>query len=312
MFHKYICYCLIATMGFLFSCQQHDTLFKTSSKRDYLTENVIIIIIDGPRYEETWGDNLRRNISLQDKLSEEGVFFRNFYNDGITYTLAGHTAITTGYKQDMRNNGTQVPDNPSILQAYLKFNQVSPEKAYFAASKQKLAALMDTKDKEWNGSFIPTYDIADRGDSSTFKAALKYLDSKNPSLSIIQFKGPDHYGHKNDRKNYIKAIKESDYFVDEIWAFIQQNEYYANKTTLLVTNDHGRHSDGVNTGFKDHGDNCEGCKHISLLALGPDFAKGKIVERVYDQTDISATVSELLDFPWASEGEIIEELVEKR
>jgi predicted AlkP superfamily pyrophosphatase or phosphodiesterase len=72
----------------------------------YLTENVIVIVIDGPRYSETWGDSSHQNIPrLSNQLSKLGVINTQFYNDGPTYTLAGHTSITTGNYQEIDNSG---------------------------------------------------------------------------------------------------------------------------------------------------------------------------------------------------------------
>ena len=300
---------LLAAALLFNGCQSENSLFNNLPSNDYLTHNVVIVIIDGPRYEETWGDNLRRNIPVQNNLSQEGVFFRNFYNEGNTYTISGHAAITTGHYQYVKNNGTQLPDNPSIFQAYLSHTKLPPDQAYFISGKNKLSAICDTKDMDWQGSYLPSYNIDDRDDSLTFKTALNVLETKKPSLTIIQFRGPDYYGHRNDKENYIRSIRSTDEYVGMIWNYLQSNDYYKNSTALLVTNDHGRHSEGVSTGFKDHGDRCEGCKHISLLALGPDFKKGVVVDAVYGQTDISPTVAELLGFPWTSEGEMIKELI---
>jgi arylsulfatase A-like enzyme len=69
-----------------------------------------------------------------------------------------------------------------------------------------------------------------------------------------------------------------------------------NKTTLFITNDHGRHNNGHKNGFVSHGDFCSGCRKISLLAIGPDFAKNKIVFSKHQIIDIAPTVAELLHF----------------
>ena len=77
---------------------------------------------------------------------------------------------------------------------------------------------------------------------------------------------------------------------------------YADKTALFITNDHGRHANGHKDGFISHGDGCASCRHISLLALGPDFKPNAIVEEAYGQIDISATIGQLLQFPVISYG----------
>ncbi|MGK7391688.1 MAG: sulfatase-like hydrolase/transferase [Candidatus Cyclobacteriaceae bacterium M2_1C_046] len=302
---------LFITCTLFFGCQQNEVLFEVIPASDYTTENVIIVVIDGPRYQETWGDNLRQNIPVQSQLAGEGILFKNFFNEGETYTLAGHTAITTGFYQKIENNGTELPANLSIFQSYLSYTQLPPDEAWLVTSKEKLSILADTKDLKWRGSFSPSMDAENREDSITIKVALQVLNEQQPSLAMIHLKGPDQYGHRNDWVNYIRSINETDGYVGDVWNLIQSHPHYADKTTLLITNDHGRHLDGISTGFEDHGDKCEGCKKISLLALGPDFEKGIVVDTPYEQSDIAPTVAKLLNFPFVSEGFAIEELVNK-
>jgi predicted AlkP superfamily pyrophosphatase or phosphodiesterase len=91
----------MSMFGTLFiGCSSHENIV-TPSVNQYLTQNVIIATIDGPRYSETWGSIIENNIPFQTKLAEKGVFFSNFYNDGVTNTLSGHTAITTGHYEDV-------------------------------------------------------------------------------------------------------------------------------------------------------------------------------------------------------------------
>jgi arylsulfatase A-like enzyme len=95
-----------------------------------------------------------------------------------------------------------------------------------------------------------------------------------------------------------------------LWKFLQEDSYYSGKTTLFVTNDHGRHDDYVSNGFVNHGDNCYGCRHIELLAIGPDFPKGKVISKSYNQTDIAPTIGKILGFnPHNAQGTPIYELL---
>lgn len=86
------------------------------------------------------------------------------------------------------------------------------------------------------------------------------------------------------------------------------NPLMKNQTTLFITNDHGRHLDGVKSGFVNHGDRCEGCRHISLLVLGPDTPKGLSIQKEGELIDISKTISTLLHFDMpTSKGRFLEE-----
>jgi hypothetical protein len=66
---------------------------------------------------------------------------------------------------------------------------------------------------------------------------------------------------------------------------------------MLVTNDHGRHLDGVQNGFVSHGDGCWGCRHIMFLGLGAGVPKGAHTSVRRTIADITPTIGSVLGFP---------------
>jgi arylsulfatase A-like enzyme len=143
----------------------------------------------------------------------------------------------------------------------------------------------------------------------TLQSVKRNLLSYHPNLVLINFKEPDASGHANNWNAYLQGIKDTDEYVWEIWNLINNDSIYKNTTTLFVTNDHGRHLNGVKDGFVNHGDSCEGCRHINFFAAGPDFKKNKIIDTEHSQVDVPATVSKLLGFPMPqTEGKVLEDL----
>jgi len=52
------------------------------SLREYKTENVIIIVVDGVRYSETWGDTTHQYIPyFSNEIADFGVVNTSFYNN---------------------------------------------------------------------------------------------------------------------------------------------------------------------------------------------------------------------------------------
>lgn len=294
--------------------QKLDEITKTNLKTEY----VYVLIIDGPRFTETFGDSTFKHIPIMGKeLIHEGVLFYNFRNNGPTYTNAGHTAITTGHYQKISNAGKELPKRPNMFQYYLKAKQVDKNDAWIIASKGKLEILANTKNKRWWNMYMPSTYCGPKGlaaeyggDEPTFNKVMEVINSERPPhLMLVNFLAVDSYGHSNEWEKYLMSIKNCDQYVARIWKSIQNNPKLKDKTALIVTNDHGRHLDGHKNGFVNHGDNCEGCRHISLLAMGPDFKKDVVIQKGGEQVDISKTIAHVLGFDMpTSEGRILTEL----
>lgn len=283
----------------------------------YKTENVLVLIMDGPRYTETWGDSTHQYIPhMANDMAQHGVIYTGFRNNGPTYTNAGHTALVTGIYQSINNVGIEFPKNPSMFQYWLKATGRPKKAAYVIASKDKLAILTDCKDKKWKGQFRPQSDCGHNGlhsgyrlDSETYERSIEIFNRDKPNLVLVNFRQPDSWGHAGNWEKYLSTMKETDAFIYKIFQYIQSDPNYKDKTTIFVTNDHGRHLDGHKDGFVSHGDNCEGCRKINCFAYGPDFKKGVITDVAREQIDIPVTIGELLGFKIEnSAGQVMKEL----
>jgi Type I phosphodiesterase / nucleotide pyrophosphatase len=281
---------------------------------NYKTKNIIIIVVDGPRYSETWGSSSRALIPFRNQLLQQGAMCNHFYNNGATYTNPGHSAIVTGNYENIDNTGQQLPLNPSIFQYFnKKMENNNTDNTWLVTSKDKLTVLANCRNGEWNNHYMPNTDCGVNGlnsgyrhDSITFAHVQNVIGNKHPNLMLINFREPDFSGHLADSMAYINGIINTDFYINEIWKQIQADDFYANKTTLIVSNDHGRHLDGVSNGYISHGDNCEGCKHIEFFAIGPDFKSNFVCADMHEQIDISSTVAELLQFEMpTSKGKVM-------
>lgn len=300
--HRFFLVLLIPLAGFILSfrpIQQHDCCGP-----DLRTEFVIVLVIDGPRFSETFGDTTYQLIPhLANDLAPQGVLIENFRNNGPTYTNAGHTAITTGVYQKIKNNGLELPRNPGIFHYFLEQKGLDSTNAWVIASKGKLSILGDTKNRKWKGKYQPSLycGVDGKGEGYTpdiynWRDAKKILAEFHPKLALINMLEVDVRGHQNQWPEYKQAIKNTDKIAYELWNFIQSDSIYKDKTTLFITNDHGRHLDGHKDGFVNHGDNCEGCRKMYLIALGPDFRQNVVLKDRYELIDISQTIGCLLKF----------------
>lgn len=298
-----------------FSFQEINT--ETSPKTEFKSKYVVILVIDGPRYTETFGDTSCQFIPFMGKeMVKEGTLCTQFKNLGKTQTTAGHTAITTGHYQSIPNNGTKLPKRPSIFQYYLKSSGADKSEVQLLSSKGKLQVLANTKDKKWWNTYQPSSYCGPNGngadyagDASTWIKIKAVFTNSAPKLTLINLLAVDVNGHGNNWEGYKQAIKNSDKYAYDLWQIIQSNKDMRNQTALFITNDHGRHLDNHKDGFVSHGDKCEGCQHISLLALGPDFKKNYKSETPAELIDISKTISWMLHFDMpTSDGRVLCEL----
>ncbi|HLC82908.1 MAG TPA: alkaline phosphatase family protein [Bacteroidia bacterium] len=285
----------------------------------YKTQNVIIVIVDGPRLSETWNLSTRQFIPHRASMLSKGVYCSQFYNNGTTSTNPGHTAICTGVYENLNNGGAEYPTYPSIFQYWLKTFERPKNEAWVIATKDKLEVLSDCKDVNWKGLYRPSTDCGNLGlgtgyreDVTTFISATTKLTTNHVRLALINFKQPDAAGHANDSTAYLQGILDTDNYIYQLWQQLQSDDFYKDRTTLIVTNDHGRHTPGYLDGFISHGDGCDGCRHIEFFAMGPDFKENYTTTTPYEQIDISLTIGELMGFAVpTSNGKVMRDIFRK-
>jgi hypothetical protein len=271
---------------------------------EFRTKFVVVLVIDGPRYTETFGNSESKYIpNMGKKMIHEGVLFTNFRNNGVTETNSGHTAIITGGYEKISNGGKELPKKPSMFQYFLKQSQADRNEAWVITSKGKLQILSNCRDKKWTNTYMPySYcgpngNSADYGgDINTFQRVKEVIKDHTPQLMLVNLLEADVRAHENKWEEYLQAITNCDNYALQLWNYIQENPEMKDRTALFITNDHGRHLDGHRNGFINHGDGCEGCRHISLLAMGPDFKKDVIISEEAEMIDISKTISRMLGF----------------
>lgn len=279
----------------------------------YKAKNVVVVIIDGPRYSESWGDPAKQYIPYQaNVLAPKAVVGTGFKNQGLTETTAGHTAITTGVYEVINNAGLQIPAYHSIFQEYLRSTGKPSEKAWIITSKDKLYVLGRTLEEGWQNQFLPRMDCGINGwgtgnrfDSLTLQHVIDTMRTHKPNLVMVNFREPDYTAHSGSWPGYIQGIKDTDRYLKTLIEFLETSPDYKDNTAIFVTNDHGRHLD-THGGFQHHGDACTGCRQLNFFALGPDFKSGIQFSNEYDQTDLSATIAEILGLKMKhSNGEVM-------
>lgn len=144
-------------------------------------------------------------------------------------------------------------------------------------------------------------------DEDVVENSLQIMGDFHPQLMWIYLADVDHEGHSGNWNAYTNSIKIADSLVNEVWNFIETDEFYQDNTAMLVTNDHGRHTND----FSGHGCDCEGCRHIMFLAIGENIKQNYISTQTRYISDFAVTAADILNInmPFSS-GNSTEEIFE--
>jgi hypothetical protein len=160
-------------------------------------------------------------------------------------------------------------------------------------------------DPSYGPDYWPLYHAEGVLDTDVWQEAQTVLATQSPSFLLLYLSGVDYAGHHLGWDAYLSAIETADGIVGSLWETLEADPDYAGKTTLIVTNDHGRHT----TDFTGHGDGCAGCRTIQLLAIGPDIEAGLVSTVPRSIPDVTPTIGALLEFPTPlASGSAMEEL----
>ena len=94
---------------------------------------------------------------------------------------------------------------------------------------------------------------------------------------------------------------------------MQSQDYYKNKTTLIITTDHGR-GKYLNDKWGSHGATIPNAQNVWAAIIGPDTpSKGEITNSKTIYTNqIAATIAHLLGFDYSTNrehGSVIKEMI---
>jgi hypothetical protein len=106
-----------------------------------------------------------------------------------------------------------------------------------------------------------------RHDYVTLEMALDYMRREQPRLIHIALGETDDWAHDRRYDRVLASIQYFDSALKQIWDLVQSMPEYRDKTTLIVTSDHGRGST-LET-WSGHGSKIEGADQIWIAAIGP-------------------------------------------
>ena len=147
-------------------------------------QNVIIVVIDGARYTETFSSDSLYIPHIWNQLRPCGTIWTNFYNDGLTKTDPGHSTIASGAWQMIDNKGVGRPEQPTVFEYFRKYTGAPEKSTAVVVGKNKLDILTYSTHPDYGAAYKAPSFISS-SDTSVFSDVKKVLSLNHPQIMMI-------------------------------------------------------------------------------------------------------------------------------
>ncbi len=331
------------------------------------TENLIIVTLDGMRWQEVFGgadEQLLKNKAhtkdssgtsndfwLSDATARRKKLFPFLWNTVATqgqlygnrwlgnkvdnanpykFSYPGYNEIFTGYADTAVNSNDKILNkNVNVLEFINQQKKYKNKVAAFTTwdvfpfilntQRSGLYVNADVDTLKFatpqlqlinDMQFLTTKPIGVRPDVFTYFAAREYLKTYQPKVLYIAFDETDDFAHAGEYDQYLKSAYAEDRMIEDLWKYIQSSNQYKNKTTLIITCDHGR-GDKDKNNWRHHGEKIEDAGQIWIAAIGPDTKPlGEVkMENMFYQKQLAATFAQILGFKFTANHPIAEPIL---
>lgn len=266
-----------------------------------------------------WGTLMARHGSI---AGNPATGSRAMVTNGHRFSYPGYSEILTGQAHDDIVNSNDARRNPfpSVLE-FLKQK--------LGLNKQQVAVFASWSTFDWivehepgaitSNAGVEAYEADDpvlrvlndlqseaavpwenvRHDSITFRFAMAHLAMRHPRVLHIAFDEPDDWAHDGRYDQVLSSLSRIDRYLEQLWGFVQSNDDYRDKTSLVVTVDHGRGQTAKD--WRNHGAKIEGAQNIWIALISPDVSsRGEWAgaATVY-QNQIAATLASFMGLDYS-------------
>jgi predicted AlkP superfamily pyrophosphatase or phosphodiesterase len=144
----------------------------------------------------------------------------------------------------------------------------------------------------------------ERPDLLTYFAGREYLKTYRPKVLYIALGETDAFAHDGSYDQYIGAAHAEDGVIADLWKLLQSLPEYKDKTTMILTCDHGRGSH-VKKDWTDHGVDIPESGEIWIAVICPDASpRGEVGAKMQLwQGQLAATMAALLGMSYRPPGQ---------
>jgi hypothetical protein len=323
---------------------------------DFRTENVLLITLDGLRWQELfagadeqlinnrnyvddpemvadrfWADDVGSRRSklmpfLWSVIAAEGQLYGNRHRNSKVnltnkrwFSYPGYSEILTGAADDsIDSNNKNYNENMTILEFVNKQAQYQGKVAAFGSwdvfpyiiNDKRSGVPVNAGFESATGDDLNSRELflnqlqkdipspwgSVRLDAFTHHFAFEYLKKHKPRLLYIAYGETDDFAHDKDYQQYLLSANRTDRFIRALWEWLQSKKQYSERTTLIITTDHGR---GDGDEWTDHGEDTSGSDATWVAVIGPDTpATGEETPGQVHNNQVAATVATLLGLPF--------------
>lgn len=281
------------------------------------------------------------------EISRKGQLYgnRNFSNkvdcaNHMWFSYPGYNEILCGFADDNRINSNNKIDNPNVtvleflnkLPAYKGkvaafcswdvfpyiINRTRSSIPVNAGFETATGGTLSEREKFLNElqPQIPSPWGGVRLDGFTHHYAMEYIKKNKPKVVYIAYGETDDFAHNGKYDAYLKSAYQTDKFIENLWNYVQATPQYKDKTTFVITTDHGRGTVPIDT-WRSHGSEVEGAGQIWFAVLGPDTpALGEVKEdKQYYQNQVAKTAAAFLGVEYSNDkpvGEVIKPMLKTK
>ncbi len=349
-------------------------LWQVEAQQKNKTENIVLITLDGFRWQEVFNGAdssfMKQQATLKDpKLKEkywredlterrkallpflwstiatQGQIYGNRTlgnNVNVTnnqlFSYPGYNEVLTGSADNERINSNDKIYNPNtnVLEFINKQPAYKGKVAAFSSwdvfpyiiNDKRSGVYVSTGVAEIKGTKLseaekmmnklilnlpnPLGDV--RLDAFTFYYGMEYMKKNKPKVIYFAFDETDDFAHQGEYGAYLNSANYTDKFFSELWAYLQSDPQYKNKTTIIITSDHGRGDNAED--WKHHGQEIPAADQLWFAFLGPDtpaLGEVKTSGQLY-QNQVASTLANLLGMEYKTDkkvGDIIQSVTKK-
>jgi len=216
------------------------------------------------------------------------------------FSYPGYNEIFTGFPDNRVNSNNPVPNPNTSVFEYLNKQRGFENKVAVFASWEAFPAIFnvarsgltvnagyanfDGPKTDRRIEFLnemqhkaPHYLGDTRIDFMTYEFGKEYLKEYRPRVLYMAFDETDDMAHSGNYKMYLNQAHQEDAYLQELWNYLQSDPFYKDKTTLIITCDHGR-GDASPEAWRSHGAGIKNSEQTWVAVIGPDTPADGIIK----------------------------------